>query len=90
MKGYMGKGERAAYDARLNAELERMYKELNYYPSLRQITERLNDGSSITTVYTALKRMIKNGELTKTAVKNYGVKQNERAKSKDNKQIKKA
>lgn len=81
MKGYMGKGERAAYDARLNAELERMYKELNYYPSLRQITERLNDGSSITTVYTSLKRMIKNGELSKTAVKNYGVKNNGKCKS---------
>lgn len=70
----MGKGQRAAFDDRLNAELERMNKELGYYPSLRQIIEQLNDGSTVTNVYTSLKRLIKNKKISKTAAHIYGVK----------------
>lgn len=77
----MGRGERIAYDARLNAELERMKKEMGFYPSLRQIAENLNDGSSTTTVYTAIHRMIKAGELSADAIKIYGMKYNGKEKT---------
>jgi hypothetical protein len=78
----MGKGERIAYDERMSPTIEALRDTLGYYPSLRQIAEYINDGSSTSNVNTSIKRLLENGWLTDEATKIYGVKANGKTKSK--------
>lgn len=74
MKKKMGKGETAAFDNTVSGLIEPTRKELGYYPSIRELTDRVPGNKSINVVAASLLRLAKDKRFSDEAAKIYGKK----------------
>lgn len=72
----MGKGQVLAFDAHLCQVVEQMNRKNGYYPSLREIGEKLVPPQHVDCVNRSLRRLAAAGRLSKEALQVYNAKNN--------------
>lgn len=76
MRFRMGKGQVLAFDAHLNQLIEKMNRDNKYYPSLREIGEKLIPPQPVASVVRSLNRLAAAGRLSPEALLVYNAKNN--------------
>jgi hypothetical protein len=83
-----GKGQAIAFDAELAVRIEKMKKELGFYPSLRVIAHSYDPPYSYNHIFLRLRALASEGRLSAEAAKVYGEKHNKEKDSGKEKSVK--